>query len=112
MKALLLIDIQNDFIPGGSLAVNGGDEIIPLINHLQQSFDLVIATQDWHPANHKSFASQHPGKKVFEETLLNGLNQTLWPDHCVHGIEWSRIFKSIETCIKLKQFSGREQTLK
>jgi nicotinamidase/pyrazinamidase len=95
MKALLLIDIQNDFIPGGSLAVNGGDEIIPLINQLQQSFDLVIATQDWHPANHKSFSSQHPGKKAFEETVLNGLNQTLWPDHCIQGSNGAEFSKAL-----------------
>ena len=85
MKALLLIDIQNDFIPGGALAVPGGDEIIEVANKLQSHFDLVIATQDWHPANHKSFASQHAGKKAFEKTDLNGLEQMLWPDHCVQG---------------------------
>lgn len=85
MKALLLIDIQNDFIPGGALAVPGGDEIIDVVNKLQPYFDLVVATQDWHPSNHKSFASQHEGKDVFEKIDLNGLQQVLWPDHCVQG---------------------------
>jgi nicotinamidase/pyrazinamidase len=85
MKALLLIDIQNDFISGGALAVPRGDEIISVANKLQLYFDLVIATQDWHPANHKSFASNHVGKSVFDEIELNGLNQVLWPDHCVQG---------------------------
>lgn len=97
MKALLLIDIQTDFLPGGSLAVPGGDEIIPLINKLQPAFELVVATQDWHPADHKSFASIHKGKAVFEQIELNGWPQVLWPDHCVQatagaelatGIDW------------------------
>ena len=83
MKALLLIDIQNDFLPGGSLAVPEGDLIIPICNELQHHFDLVVATQDWHPANHKSFASQHPASKVFDVIDLEGLQQVLWPDHCV-----------------------------
>src|SRR3954463_870268 len=85
MKALLLIDIQNDFIPGGALAVPGGDEIVDIVNKLQSKFDLVVATQDWHPANHKSFASQHEGKRVFEKIQLDGMEQVLWPDHCVQG---------------------------
>jgi nicotinamidase/pyrazinamidase len=85
MKALILIDIQNDFIPGGALAVPGGDSIIPLVNQLQGQFDLVVATQDWHPGHHKSFASQHPGKNVFETVDLHGMDQVLWPDHCVQG---------------------------
>ncbi|WP_447640405.1 MULTISPECIES: bifunctional nicotinamidase/pyrazinamidase [Chitinophagaceae] len=83
MKALLIIDIQNDFLPGGSLAVDGGDAIIATINELQTQYELVIATQDWHPIGHKSFVTQHPNKKVFEEIELNGLPQTLWPEHCV-----------------------------
>ena len=83
MNALIIVDVQNDFLPGGALAVNDGDAVIPVINALQENFDLVVATQDWHPADHKSFASSHPGKKVFEEILLNGLSQVLWPDHCV-----------------------------
>ncbi|RSK34021.1 bifunctional nicotinamidase/pyrazinamidase [Hymenobacter metallilatus] len=85
MKALLLIDIQHDFLPGGSLAVPGGHEILPLVNQLQPNYELVAATQDWHPANHQSFASQHPGHAVFSQISLHGLPQTLWPDHCVQG---------------------------
>jgi len=85
MKALLLIDIQNDFVPGGTLAVPGGDAIISLVNALQPRFELVVATQDWHPAGHGSFASRHPGRQPFEQADLHGLPQTLWPDHCVQG---------------------------
>ena len=85
MKALILVDIQNDFLPGGALAVPNGDAVIPLANRLQPMFPLVVATQDWHPANHGSFAANHPGKKVFEQIDLNGLPQTLWPAHCVQG---------------------------
>lgn len=85
MRALLLIDIQNDFLPGGSLAVPDGDKIIPIVNKLQNYFELVVATQDWHPKDHKSFASNHKNKKPFDVIELNGLEQTLWPDHCVQG---------------------------
>jgi len=84
-SALIIIDMQNDFMPGGSLAVPGGDEIIPLINVLQKSFGCVIATQDWHPFDHGSFASNHPDKKPFDVIELFGLQQRLWPDHCVQG---------------------------
>jgi nicotinamidase/pyrazinamidase len=85
MKALILVDIQNDFLPGGALAVSAGDAVIPVANTLQTVFPLVVATQDWHPPNHGSFAANHPGKKVFEQIILNGLLQTLWPVHCVQG---------------------------
>jgi nicotinamidase/pyrazinamidase len=85
MKALIIVDVQNDFVPGGSLPVPEGNTIVPLINKLQSRFELVVATQDWHPANHLSFASNHPGKKPFERVILGGLEQTLWPDHCVQG---------------------------
>jgi len=85
MKALIIVDVQNDFLPGGSLAVPGGDKIIDVINKLQNSFDLVVLTQDWHPQNHKSFASNHINKKPFDVIELNSIQQTLWPDHCVQG---------------------------
>lgn len=85
MKALILVDIQNDFLPGGALAVPDGDKIIPVVNRLQVVFPLVVATQDWHPANHGSFAASHPGQSVFAQIKLNGLPQTLWPEHCVQG---------------------------
>lgn len=85
MKALLVVDLQYDFLPGGSLAVKDGDKIIPIINTIQDQFDLIIATQDWHPSNHKSFASQHPDNDLFDLINLNGIPQVLWPDHCVQG---------------------------
>jgi nicotinamidase/pyrazinamidase len=84
-KALLLVDIQNDFIPGGALEVNRGDEVIEIANRAMKLFDHAIATRDWHPADHKSFASQHVGKNPGEFIELNGLPQILWPDHCVAG---------------------------
>lgn len=98
MKALIIVDVQNDFLPGGALAVNKGDEIIPVVNNLQQSnyFDLIIATQDWHPKDHGSFASNHPGKKPFDKTILSGLEQILWPDHCVQGTEGAEFSKLLD----------------
>lgn len=85
MRALIIVDVQHDFTTGGRLEVKQGEDIIPLVNRLQTKFDLVIATQDWHPPDHKSFASNHPGKQPFEQILVNGLEQVLWPDHCVQG---------------------------
>jgi nicotinamidase/pyrazinamidase len=85
VKALILTDIQNDFLPGGALAVPEGDAVIPVANRLQEAFSLLVATQDWHPANHGSFAANHPGSQVFEQIDLNGLPQTLWPVHCVQN---------------------------
>lgn len=84
-KALILVDLQNDFIPGGALAAPDGDQVIPVANTIMEKFDLVVATQDWHPADHGSFASQYPGKKPGEFVTLNGLEQILWPDHCVQN---------------------------
>jgi nicotinamidase/pyrazinamidase len=95
MKALLLVDIQIDFIPGGSLAVPGGNEIISIVNDLQQQFDLVAATQDWHPGNHKSFASNHKDKNTFDIIQLHGLEQVLWPDHCVQGTKGAEFSKEL-----------------
>lgn len=83
MKALIITDVQNDFCPGGALAVSAGDEIIPGINYIQEKFDLVVTTQDWHPANHGSFASNHKNKQPFDMGELGGKPQVLWPDHCV-----------------------------
>ena len=85
MKTLLIIDVQNDFVAGGALAVPDGEAVVPVINRLQPGFDLVVATQDWHPANHGSFAANHPGGKPGEVVELAGLPQTLWPAHCVQG---------------------------
>jgi nicotinamidase/pyrazinamidase len=83
MKALILVDIQNDFLPGGALAVSRGDDVVPVANELMKNYDLVIATQDWHPADHRSFARMHPGKNVGDVIQLNELPQILWPNHCV-----------------------------
>lgn len=96
MKALILVDIQNDFLPGGALAVPEGDAVIPVANKLQAAFPLVVATQDWHPANHGSFAASHPGKKVFEQIDLNGLPQTLWPVHCVQNTPGATLAASLK----------------
>jgi nicotinamidase/pyrazinamidase len=96
VKALILVDIQNDFLPGGALAVPDGDAVIPLANKLQAAFPLVVATQDWHPANHGSFAANHPGRKVFEQIELNGLPQILWPVHCVQGTSGAELAPSLQ----------------
>ncbi len=97
MKALIIVDVQNDFLPGGALEVKNGDRVLPVINRLQEKFDLVVATQDWHPADHRSFASAHPGKKVYDEILLNGLSQVLWPDHCVQQTDGSEFPRLLDT---------------
>src|SRR6266404_155324 len=83
MNALIIVDLQNDFLPGGALPVPRGDEVISLANELQQRFELVLATQDWHPPNHRSFAANHPGKKPGDRIKLDGIEQILWPVHCV-----------------------------
>lgn len=83
--ALIVIDLQNDFCPGGALAVSGGDEIIPLVNDLIRNTEHVLLTQDWHPAGHSSFASSHQGKQSFESIDMPYGTQTLWPDHCIQG---------------------------
>jgi len=82
---LIVVDVQNDFCPGGALAVPRGDEVVPVINRLAARFDNVVLTQDWHPRGHASFASSHPGKKPFETLKLAYGKQVLWPDHCVQG---------------------------
>ena len=85
MKALIVVDIQNDFLPGGALQVEDGDKIIPIVNRLQKEFDLIVLTQDFHPKNHGSFAENHPGLRNYDVVKLNGLDQVLWPTHCVQG---------------------------
>lgn len=85
MDALLVVDIQNDFLPGGALAVPEGDQVIPIVNRLVECFALVLATQDWHPANHGSFAANHLNRHPGELIDLNGIMQVLWPVHCVQG---------------------------
>ncbi len=95
MRAVILVDLQNDFLPGGALPVPEGEAVVPIANVVQQLFPLVVATQDWHPQNHGSFAANHPGKHVYDEIDLNGLRQTLWPVHCVQntrGAEFTTAF--------------------
>jgi len=94
--ALIVVDVQNCFLPGGTLPVAGGDEIIPLINRIAKSFRNVVLTQDWHTPGHISFASSHQGKKPFESITLPYGKQTLWPDHCVQGSEDAAINKGID----------------
>ena len=97
MKSLLLVDIQNDFLPGGALAVPGGDEIVPVVNALMPQFDLIVATQDWHPPDHGSFAANHPGRSPFEQGELDGLPQTLWPVHCVQNTGGALFAQGLDT---------------
>lgn len=96
-KTLILVDLQNDFCHGGSLAVPGGEEIVSIANQLQPFFDLIIATQDWHPADHASFASNHPGKRQGEVIEVNGFSQILWPDHCVQGTHGAKFHSNLNT---------------
>ena len=93
---LIVVDVQNCFTPGGSLAVKGGDEIVPLINKIAKGFQNVVLTQDWHTPGHISFASSHPGKKPFETVKLPYGSQILWPDHCVQGTDGAAIHKGID----------------
>jgi nicotinamidase/pyrazinamidase len=97
MKTLIIIDVQNDFMPGGPLAVPHGDLIVPVINKIQRYFDLIVATQDWHPKNHKSFASNHFDKKPFNRIIRNGIQQTLWPDHCLQGSDGAELHRDLES---------------
>ncbi|MCF8302854.1 MAG: bifunctional nicotinamidase/pyrazinamidase [Bacteroidales bacterium] len=97
MTALLLVDIQYDFLPGGALEVKQGDKVIPVANKLVNKFELVVATQDWHPENHGSFASNHANKKPLDVIDLYGLEQILWPDHCVQETNGAQIAKDLNT---------------
>lgn len=93
---LIVVDVQNSFLPGGSLAVPRGDEVVPVINELARRFANVVLTQDWHPAGHRSFASSHPSKKPFDTITLEYGEQILWPDHCVQGSEGARLSRDLE----------------
>jgi len=95
-SALIIVDMQYDFLPGGALATRGGDELPPLINQLQDKFDLIVATQDWHPPGHGSFASSHPGHSPGEVIDLNGLEQILWPDHAVQGTHGAELVAELD----------------
>jgi nicotinamidase/pyrazinamidase len=97
MDAILLTDVQNDFLPGGALPVPDGDQVIPVINAIQQEFDLILATQDWHPENHGSFAANHYNRVPGEVIELNGIEQVLWPVHCVQetfGADFSAVLQT------------------
>jgi nicotinamidase/pyrazinamidase len=96
-EALVVIDVQNDFCPGGALAVTSGDQIVPGINALMDEFRAVILTQDWHPANHSSFATSHPGRQPYEQTEMPYGPQVLWPDHCVQGSPGADFHPSLRT---------------
>ena len=99
MKVLILVDIQNDFCPGGALPVPEGDHVVPAANTLMRSgaFDLVVATKDWHPANHISFADNHEGREVFQQIELPSGAQTLWPRHCVQGTSGAELHPKLDT---------------
>ncbi len=97
MKTLIIVDMQNDFCPGGALAVREGDAVVPIINELQSHFDLVVAMQDWHPRDHKSFAANHDGKNVGQVIELDGLPQVLWPMHCVQNTRGAEFHPQLET---------------
>ena len=94
---LIVVDVQNDFCPGGALAVPKGDEVVPVINRLAARFDNVVLTQDWHPRDHASFASSHPGKKPFETINLPYGKQVLWPNHCVQGTPGAAFHPGLNT---------------
>jgi nicotinamidase/pyrazinamidase len=96
-NALIVIDLQNDFCPGGALAVYDGDKIVPVINSIMDKFDVVIGTQDWHPQKQVSFASNHSGKKIYDQIEIDGLTQTLWPDHCVQGTHGAEFYKALNS---------------
>ncbi len=95
-QALIVIDVQNDFCPGGALAVSGGDAIVPFVNRMIADAPHVILTQDWHPAGHSSFASTHAGKNPFETVAMPYGEQTLWPDHCIQGSQGAAFHPDLE----------------
>jgi nicotinamidase/pyrazinamidase len=94
---LLIIDVQNDFCPGGALAVADGDAVVPVVNRLAERFDHVVLTQDWHPSGHSSFATSHPGAAPFEAISMPYGQQTLWPDHCVQGTPGAAFHPQLKT---------------
>jgi nicotinamidase/pyrazinamidase len=95
-RVLLVIDVQHDFCPGGSLAVERGDEVVPIINRLIPRFTRVAATQDWHPPGHVSFAASHPGARPLDSVVSGGITQVLWPDHCVQGSRGAELHAGLD----------------
>ncbi len=111
-RALLVVDVQNGFCANGNLPVPGGDAVVPVINRLmaEGGYDLIVASQDWHPPDHKSFASQHPGKKPFEMGSLRGRPQVMWPDHCVQGSRDAELHPELDrNRIHLVQRKGEDR---
>ena len=109
---LIVVDIQNDFCPGGSLAVPGGHEVVPIINRVAERFRNVVLTQDWHPRDHLSFASTHPGRRPYETITVPYGSQVLWPDHCVQGTQGAEFHKSLrisQACLVLRK--GMHRTI-
>ena len=96
MKALILVDLQNDFMPGGSLAVPDGDKVVPVANQMQRCFGFTVATQDWHPVDHGSFATSHPGSEVGDIIDLDGIPQVLWPSHCVQNTSGAELVSDLD----------------
>ena len=96
-RALIVVDVQNDFCPGGALAVRDGDAVVPIINDLMDDYDVVVATQDWHPADHLSFAMNHESKNVGDVIELNGQSQVLWPSHCVQNSSGAEFHPDLDT---------------
>lgn len=94
---LLVIDVQNDFCPGGALAVGDGDAVVPVINRLASRFEHIVLTQDWHPQGHSSFATSHPGRAPFETITMPYGAQTLWPDHCIQGTSGAAFHRELDT---------------
>jgi len=96
-RVLLVVDVQNDFCPGGSLAVEGGDGVVEVINRISPGFSRIVATQDWHPPGHLSFASSHPGRQPLQTVEVGGIPQVLWPDHCVQGTPGAELHPRLDT---------------
>jgi nicotinamidase/pyrazinamidase len=96
-KALLIVDVQNDFCPGGALAIPAGDTVVPVINRIQPAFDTIVATQDWHPPDHISFSVNHPDTRPYDVITVNGIAQVLWPVHCVSGTMGADFHPALET---------------
>ena len=110
-RALIVVDIQNDFLPGGALAVPEGDSILPFVIDLMRTgvhYDLIVVTQDWHPEGHGSFASSHPGTEPFQLGALSGLPQMLWPDHCIQEMDGARLSAKIEEVLAEIAGKGRQ----
>ena len=96
-SVLIVVDVQNDFCPGGGLAVAEGDRVVPVINELPSKFERIVATQDWHPGNHISFATNNPGSSTYDLKNINGIEQVLWPEHCIQGTKGAEFHPDLLT---------------